>query len=170
MSSRGGEVKPAAAAAALDLIDQNGSPFTFNDVKGNVFVVYFGYTTCPDLCPTTLSDFTAVKAGLGEKASRVRFGLVTVDPDRDTPERLKKYLGFFDPEFVGLSGNAEQTAAVERNYGVIAKRVDYPGTSTGYLMDHTSIIYIIDPNGRLRVTFQYGADPKDIVADIEHLL
>lgn len=167
---KGGEVKPAAAAAPIQLIDQDGSPFSLSQLKGKAVVLYFGYTTCPDLCPTTLSDFVAVKAELGDDASKVRFGLVTVDPERDRPERLKQYLGFFDPEFFGLTGSSDQIAAVEQAYGVVAKRVEYPGTSTGYLMDHTSVIYLIDSQGRMRVTFAYGADPKDIAADLKHLI
>lgn len=167
---KGGQVKPIAAAAPIELTDQDGRPFSLADLKGNVVVLYFGYTTCPDLCPTTLSDFTAVKAALGKQADAVRFGLVTVDPERDTPERLQHYLEFFDPAFIGLTGSAEQISTVEREYGVIAKRVDFPGTSTGYLMDHTSVIYVIDSKGMMRVTFQYGADPNDIADDIRHLL
>ena len=167
---KGGQVKPIARAAPIELTDQNGQPFSLTSLKGNVFVLYFGYTTCPDLCPTTLSDFTAVKTALGEKAEKVQFGLVTVDPERDTPARLKQYLGFFDPTFIGLTGSAEQIAAVEREYGVVAKRVEFPGTSTGYLMDHTSVIYVIDSKGMMRVTFQYGSDPNDIAEDIRHLL
>lgn len=167
---KGGQVKPIVAAAPIQLTDQNGAPFSLSDLKGNVVVLYFGYTTCPDLCPTTLSDFTAVKAELGEDANSVRFGLITVDPGRDTSDRLKQYLGFFDPTFFGLTGSADAIASVERAYGVVATRVDFPGTSTGYLMDHTSIIYVIDPQGRMRLSFTYGTDPSDIAADVEHLL
>lgn len=166
----GGEYKPPKAAAALDLVDQNGEPFSLADQQGNVLLVYFGYTTCPDLCPTTLSDFAAVKDDLGVDADRVRFVMATFDPERDTTARLKEYLGFFDPDFIGLRGDDAQTEAFKQAYGVTVKRVEYPESATGYLLDHTALIYVIDPEGRLRLTYPYGTDPADIAADVRHLL
>jgi protein SCO1/2 len=166
----GGEITPARAAAPIDLVDQNGQPFTLDEQRGNVVLVYFGYTTCPDLCPTTLSDFTAIKTGLGDEAESVTFLMVTVDPERDTTARLKEYLGFFDPDFVGARGDQAQTEQVKLGYGVIANRVEYPNSATGYLVDHTSLIYLIDPDGRLRVTYPYGTDPELIEQDVRHLL
>jgi protein SCO1/2 len=166
----GGEIKPAQAAAPLNLTDQDGNAFTLDQWDGKVALIYFGYTTCPDLCPTTLSDFTAVKEELGEKAQNVRFSLVSVDPERDTPNRLKEYLGFFDPDFIGLTGTPEQVDEVKRGYGVVALKVEQPESATGYLVDHTSLIYVIDRDGKLRLTFPYGADPADIAEDVRHLL
>jgi protein SCO1/2 len=166
----GGEMRPAKAAGALDLTDQNGVPFSLSQLTGDVVVVYFGYTTCPDLCPTTLSDFTAVKSALGARASQVKFLMVSLDPERDTLPVLKRYLAFFDPEFIGLRGDTQQTAAVEAEYGVIAKRVDYPDSATKYLIDHTALIYVIDPQGRFKLTYPYGTDPALIAQDIQHLM
>jgi protein SCO1/2 len=167
---KGGEIAPAQSAPPLNLTDHNGQSFTLDRLKGSVVVVYFGYTTCPDLCPTTLSDFTAVKASLGDDAARVRFVLVTVDPERDSAARLKEYLGFFDPDFIGLRGDNQQIETVKQAYGVIATRVEYPNSATGYLVDHTSLVYVVDTDGRLRLTYAYGTDPADITEDLRHLI
>ena len=166
----GGEYIPAWTAPALDLTDQNGNPFSLADQRGRVVLVYFGYTTCPDLCPTTLSDFHVVKVELGADAGRVDFVLATFDPERDTQARLKEYLNFFDPDFIGLRGGQAQTEAFKRDYGVVVKRVDYPDSATGYLLDHTALVYVIDPEGLLRLSFPYGTDPALIAQDLRHLL
>lgn len=166
----GGEYLPPAVAPALDLLDQNGQPFSLADERGNVVLVYFGYTTCPDLCPTTLSDFQVVKDDLGADAGRTRFVLVTFDPERDTQQRLQEYLAFFDPDFIGLRGDNDQTAALTRAYGVTVKRVEYPESATGYLLDHTALIYAVDTDGRLRLAFPYGTDPALVAQDVRHLL
>lgn len=167
---KGGELSPAQAAASLDLIDQNGDPFSLDDVEGEVSLVYFGYTTCPDLCPTTLADFSAVKTMLGEDAEKVNFVLVTVDPERDNSARLGEYLNFFDSDFIGLTGDEASIESAKSGYGVVATRVEYPESQTGYLMDHTSLTYVIDRDGNLRLTYPYGFDPESIVEDVRHLL
>lgn len=166
----GGEIRPAAQAPALDLTDQHGEPFSLENEDRPVTLIYFGYTTCPDLCPTTLNDFTIVKDDLGESAATVDFVLVTFDPERDTQERLKEYLNFFDPDFIGLRGDETQTARFLQDYGVTIERVEYPNSSTGYLIDHTALIYVIDKEGRLRLTYPYGADPLLIAEDVRHLV
>ena len=166
----GGEYVPARPAPALDLPDQNGQPFSLAAQQGKVSLLYFGYTTCPDLCPTTLSDFAAVKADLGPASDNVNYLLVTFDPERDTPERLREYLGFFDPDFVGLRGDEAQTAAVLKAYGVTVERVEYPESATKYLFDHSALIYLVDPDGNLRASYPYGTDPKLIAEDVAHLL
>ncbi|MCA9858742.1 MAG: SCO family protein [Thermomicrobiales bacterium] len=166
----GGEISPAAAAPALDLTDQNGESFSLSQENGNVSLIYFGYTTCPDLCPTTLIDFTTVKDELGEDGADVDFIMVTFDPERDTEERMKEYLNFFDPEFIGLRGDDAQTEQFLTNYGVTVNRVEYPESETGYLLDHTALIYVIDKEGRLRLTYPYGTDPLMIVEDVQHLV
>lgn len=167
----GGEISPPAAAPALELSDQNGEAFTLAQDEGNVSLIYFGYTTCPDLCPTTLNDFAIVKEELGEEAaSEVDFIMVTFDPERDTQARMKEYLNFFDPEFIGLRGDDAQTQQFLKDYGVTVNRVDYPNSSTGYLLDHTALIYVIDKEGRLRLTYPYGTDPAMIAEDVQHLV
>lgn len=166
----GGEYLPAQPAPALDLMDQRGAAFSLAAQQGKVVLLYFGYTTCPDLCPTTLSDFQVIKDELGADAERTEFVLVTFDPERDTPERLTQYLAFFDDEFIGLRGDAAQTEAATLAYGVTVKRVEYPESATGYLLDHTALIYVIDPEGRLRLSYPYGTDPALIAQDVRHLL
>lgn len=167
---KGGEISPAAAAPPLDLTDQNGEPFTLAQAEGKVSLIYFGYTTCPDLCPTTLNDFAIVKENLGDEAAEVDFIMVTFDPERDTQTRMQEYLNFFDPGFIGLRGDDAQTAQFLKDYGVTIKRVEYPNSSTGYLIDHTALIYVIDKEGRLRLTYPYGTDPAMIVEDVRHLI
>lgn len=166
----GGFYSPAVAAAPLDLTDMNGDPFTLDQLKGNVALVYFGYTTCPDVCPTTLTDFQAVKEDLGADAARVKFLLVTIDPERDTEAKLKEYLAFFDPDFIGLRGDDEQTEQFKQDYGILVKRVEYPDSATRYLLDHSAQSFAIDPEGRLALTFPYGMDPALIAQDVRHLL
>jgi protein SCO1/2 len=166
---KGGEIQPPSMAAPLKLTDQYGNPFSLETVKGNVALVYFGYASCPDLCPTTLSDFAVVKDELGTAADRVRFILVTVDPERDTPERMEQYLSFFDPDFIGLWGTEAEIEDAKAGYGAISRKVEST-SGAGYLVDHSSLIYLIDREGRLRLTYPYGIDPLSIVEDIRHLL
>lgn len=166
----GGEISPAAEAPPLNLTDVNGDPFTLDQEAGKVALVYFGYTTCPDVCPTTLIDLSTVKGELGETAADVDFIMVTFDPERDTQERMKEYLNFFDPEFIGLVGDNEQTEQFLKDYGVTIKRTEYPNSSTGYLIDHTALIYVIDKDGNLRMTYPYGTDPLLIAEDVQHLV
>lgn len=166
----GGELTPAQAAPPLALTGPDGETFDVAGNPGGVTLVYFGYTTCPDLCPTTINDFVTIKEDLGPLADRAEFVLVTVDPERDTQERLAEYLAFFDESFVGLRGDEAQTEAAKLGYGVTSEKVEYPDSSTGYLVDHTSLVYLIDPAGNLRATYPYGTDPIDIAADVRHLL
>lgn len=166
----GGEYDPAAPAPPLNLTTQHGEPFALSDLEGNVTLIYFGYTTCPDYCPTTISNFTVVKELLGEDADRVKFVLVTFDPERDTPERLRQYLSFFDEEFIGLRGDGKQTEQVLKDYGITVIRVDQPESATEYLLDHSTRTYVIDPEGRLRLSFSYELPPESMAADIRALL
>jgi len=166
----GGEYVPPQAAPAIELTDQFGEPFSLAGQSGKVSMLYFGYTTCPDLCPTTLSDFAVVKSELGDAAADVNFVLITFDPERDTPERLRQYLSFFDDDFIGVSGDMAETEAILQDYGVTINRVEYPDSATGYLIDHTALIYVIDAEGRLRLSYPYGTPPDSMAADVKHLL
>ncbi|GIW04861.1 MAG: electron transporter SenC [Thermomicrobiales bacterium] len=166
----GGELVPLRPAAPIELTDQNGRPFSLKEQEGKVVVLYFGYTSCPDACPTTLSDWISVKEALGQDAARVRFVMVTVDPERDTPERLAQYLAFFDPAFIGLSGTVEQTQALLQAYGVVAVKRQFDDSAAGYLVDHTTSVFVIDTLGRLRLVYAHGTDPKLIAEDLRHLL
>jgi protein SCO1/2 len=165
----GGEIDPAKPAPPLALTDQHGQPFDLSAAKGDAVLLFFGYTSCPDVCPTTLSDFSAIKADLGEDAERVRFVFVTVDPERDTPARVGEYLAAFDPAFVGLTGTPDQITQAKAGYGVVSPKAD-TWSATGYLLDHSSLTYAIDRQGRWRLTYGYGTDPAAIADDMRHLL
>ncbi|HEY8445830.1 MAG TPA: SCO family protein [Thermomicrobiales bacterium] len=166
----GGEIQPVRAAAPIELTDQRGQPFSLADQAGAVVVLYFGYTACPDACPTTLSDWISVKEELGKDAERVRFVMVTVDPERDTPERLGEYLAFFDPEFIGLAGTPEQIQAITQDYGVAVVKREFDESAMSYLVDHTTSTFVIDTKGNLRLVYAHGTDPELIAEDIRHLL
>lgn len=166
----GGEISPLRPAAPIELTDQHGQRFSLADQAGKVVILYFGYTSCPDACPTTLSDWMAVKEALGRDAARVRFVMVTVDPERDTPERLAQYLAFFDPEFIGLTGTPEQTQAIAQAYGIVAVKRQFDETAMGYLVDHTTSTFVIDTKGRMRLVYAHGTDPELIAEDLRHLL
>jgi len=166
----GGTYSPPAAAYPLDLIDQDGQAFSLDTFKGDVVLLYFGYTFCPSFCPTTMADMQKVKTALGDDADRVAVVMVTVDPERDTPERLKQWMGFFDPSFIGLSGTEEQLTSIKRAYGVTAiKGTPEPGQDY-YLVDHSTLLYGIDPDGNLRLSWAYGTSPEAITEDVRHLL
>lgn len=166
---QGGDISPPNPAPALALTDQHGQPFDLADQRGKAVLLFFGYTNCPDICPTTLSDFLAIKDALGDRADNVAFVLVTVDPARDTPERLTQYLNFFDPGFIGLTGNDEQIAQAKQGYGVYSQ-IQESTSSLGYLVDHTSALFVIDPDGNYRLVYPYGTDPAIVTEDVSHLL
>jgi protein SCO1 len=154
---------------ALSLPDQNGTLRTLADFKGKVVVVFFGYTQCPDVCPTTMAELAQVKKALGADGDRVQGVFVSVDPERDTPEILKAYLAAFDPSFVALRGTPEQTLAAAKDFKVYYSKV--PGKAEGsYTMDHTAGSYIFDTNGRLRLFMRYGTGAEALTADLKTLL
>ena len=161
---------PPRPAADLALTAVDGSEFRVSQHRGAVILLFFGYTSCPDVCPTTLVEMSQVRAILGEMADRVRFVFITVDPERDTPERLGTYVGAFDPTFIALTGSAEQLAQVRRTYGAIAEKQKPRGTAAAYLMAHTASVYVIDPEGQLRLQFPWGMSVEDMVQDIKLLL
>ena len=153
----------------LALTDHTGQPRTLADFKGKVVVVFFGFTQCPDVCPTTLAEMKAVKEKLGKDGERVQVLFVTVDPERDTAELLAKYVPAFDPTFLGLYGDAEATARAAKEFKVYYKKV--PGSSpTNYSIDHTAASYVYDPSGRLRLFVKHAQGPDALAHDIELLL
>ena len=167
---RGSEMPEDITTKNFTLTDQNGQPFTLSKQKGQVVLMFFGYTFCPDVCPMTLSTFVEVKKGLKEQAKDVKFVYVTVDPDRDTPERLKNHLVNFDPEFIGLTGDEDILEKVYNAYGVYHDRNDVEGSEGVYFMSHTSSIFIIDRSGKWRLLFNYGTSKEDMIHDIQLLL
>lgn len=166
---QGVDITGAEYAQTLSLPDANGQLRTLADFKGKVVVVFFGYTQCPDVCPTTMAELAQVKKTLGKDGERVQGIFVTVDPQRDTPEVLKSYLASFDPSFVALRGTPEQTQAVAKEFKVFFAKV--PGTTEGsYTVDHTAGSYILDANGKIRVFERYGSGGAPLTADLKALL
>jgi protein SCO1/2 len=153
----------------FSLVDHNGKPRTLADFRGKVVVMFFGYTQCPDVCPTTMAEMAAVMKDLGPAADQVQVLFVTLDPERDTQPLLAQYVPAFDPRFIGLYGNAAQTAAVAREFKIFYSKV--PGSAPGtYTLDHTAGTYVFDRQGKLRLFVRNGQDPRAIVHDIRQLL
>lgn len=141
-----------------------------SDLRGKVVLLYFGYTACPDVCPTTLSDLRRVQKSLGARASQVQVVHVTVDPERDTPERLHQYLSGFHPDFLGLSGSLDELKPVWQAYGVVREVEPAPQSALGYFVNHSARVYLIDPEGRLFLSYAYGTPPEDILYDVQLML
>jgi protein SCO1/2 len=156
---------------SLSLPDQTGKTRTLADFKGKVTVVFFGFTQCPDVCPTTMAELAQIKKALGPAGEKLQGVFITVDPERDTPERLQAYMQGFDPSFIALRGTPEQTAAVAKDFRVYYAKV--PGKAEGsYTMDHTAGSYIFDATGRLRLFTRYGDKDStaNLTADLKTLL
>jgi protein SCO1/2 len=153
----------------LSLTDTEGRRRTLADFRGKVVVLFFGFTQCPDVCPSTMAELTEVKRSLGADGERVQGVFVTIDPERDTPELLKAYIASFDPSFVALRGDADETSKAAREFKVFYAKV--PGkTGTSYTMDHTAGSYVIDAAGRLRLFTRYGSGAQALADDLKLLL
>jgi protein SCO1/2 len=162
------DITGAPFARHLELPDADGKMRTLADWNGKVVVVFFGYTQCPDFCPTTLAELAQAKKALGATGDRVQVVFVTVDPERDTPAVLKAYLANFGPDFVGLRGSLEQTAAVAQEFKVFYAKV--PGKTPGsYSMDHSAASFVFDTHGQARLYVPYGAEPKGFASDLQQL-
>lgn len=166
---QGSLIDPPVPAADFELTDQDGRPFRLSDQQGKVVLIFFGYTHCPDVCPITLSEYKQIKRQLGERAENVQFLFITVDPERDTPERLNAYVRNFDPDFIGLTGSQAELEAVWESYYVYQARVE-SGSAAGYLVDHTARVYAIDRQNNWRLTYPFGMEVSKIVKDVSFLL
>jgi protein SCO1/2 len=151
------------------LPDQNGQVRTPTDFKGKVAAVFFGYTQCPDVCPTALAELAQVKKLLGKDGERLQAVFITVDPERDTPAILKSYVGSFDPNFVGLRGTPEQTTAVAKSFKIFFAKTAGK-TPDSYTLDHTAGTFLFDPQGQVRVFERYGGGTEALTADVKTLL
>jgi protein SCO1/2 len=156
-------------ARDLQLPDADGQPRSLKDFRGKAVVLFFGYTQCPDVCPTTLSEIAEAKRLLGADGARVQGVFVTLDPERDTPQVVKAYVANFDPTFVALRGSPEQVAAVAKDFKIFYKKVEGK-TPTSYTLDHSAASYVYDPAGRLRLYTRYGTGPEALAADLKLLL
>lgn len=159
---------PRDAPELIDAVDQNGDPFTFSQFEDKVIMVYFGYVNCPDACPATLAEWREVKAELGDDADDVVFVMVTVDPERDTPERLKGWLGFWDPAFYGVSMSPEDTETLTQQWGISVTKEESTSAS-GYLVTHDVSTYVIGPDRQLHLTYPLGFAPADMAEDLRHM-
>ena len=165
----GVDITGAEYARTLSLTDQYGQPRTLADFKGKVTLVFFGFTQCPDVCPATMAELAQIKAKLGADGNRVQGVFVTLDPERDTTEMLKAYMGGFDPSFIALRGTLEQTAAAAKEFKVYYAKV--PGKSPGtYSLDHTAGSYVFDTHGKVRLFVRYGSGAEALTADLTALL
>ncbi len=163
------DITGADYAFALELADPAGRRRTLAEFKGKVVVLFFGFTQCPDVCPTTMAELATVKQQLGANGARVVPVFVTVDPERDSPTVLGAYVGNFGPDFVALRGTPEETKAVAKAFKIFYAKV--PGkTETSYSVDHTARSYIYDTRGRLRLATRNGAGPEALASDLKQLL
>jgi protein SCO1 len=156
-------------ATDFTLTGQNGQPVSLRDFQGKVVLLYFGYTTCPDVCPATLAILHQAHVALGKQADDVQVLMVTVDPERDTQEVMADYTSHFDSSFIGLTGTPEQIAEVATYYGIYYEKVE-GNSAVGYLVNHTANVMAIDKEGYLRVVFPFGATVEDVTADLKYLL
>jgi protein SCO1/2 len=166
------------AGAALDapqpvpdftLTGSDGSPVSLSDFRGQYVYLYFGYTFCPDICPTTLAKLARVRSELGDEAGRMQVVMVSVDPERDTPEALGDYVTRFDPTFIGLTGSKADIDAAGEAFGLFYERHE-GSAATGYLIDHTARAFLIGPDGRALVAYPHDAPDEDVLADLRWLM
>ena len=160
--------QPAAIGGPFKLTDQNGKTVTEASLKGKPTLIFFGYTHCPDVCPTSLFEMSEVLRAMGKDADKVNAVFISVDPERDTPATMKDYLSSFDPHLEGLSGDPAETAKVITSYRVYAKKV--PTKDGDYTMDHTALIYLMDRDGRFVSPFNLKRTPEEAAADLKKYL
>jgi len=162
------DISSADFGQPFTLTGQDGKPHALGDYQGKAVALFFGYTHCPDICPTTMLEYQQVMKLLGKDSDRVQVLFVSIDPQRDTPRVLAGYVPFFDKRFMGLTGSAEQVAKVAAQYKIVAQRQDR--ADGGYTMDHSAGSYLFDTAGKLRVYVPYGTPAADIAHDLQQLL
>lgn len=169
-------VNPPVAVRDHTLTDQNGQPLAISSLRGKVTLLFFGYTHCPDVCPTTLADYKIIKQQLGEDAAKVNFVFITVDPDRDDAPQIKSYLSNFDPAFIGLTADIDLLTQVASEYGATFTAPEHDHKHSegvegdNYFISHTSPSFVIDPDGTLRLVYFYGSTPETIVTGVRSLM
>ena len=163
------DISGADFAQALNLTDHTGKPRALSDFKGKAVAIFFGYTHCPDVCPTTMADLKQAMKLLGAQAEELQVLFVTLDPERDTQEVLAQYVPSFDQRFIGLYGSKDEIAKATADFKIFASRVENSGKS-GYTIDHSAGLYIYDKTGKIRLYVAYGEKPQVIAADIKKLL
>ena len=168
-SFRSIDITGADYARDFQLTDHNGQQRSMADFRGKVVVVFFGFTQCPDVCPTAMADLVQVKAALGSEGDKLQALFITVDPERDTPEVLKAYAGNFDPTFLGLRPSLEQLPELTRHFKIFYKKNEGP-TPRSYTLDHSAGSYVFDPQGRVRLYTRQGMSAAGLTEDLRLLL
>ncbi|WP_439586301.1 SCO family protein [Hydrogenophaga sp.] len=163
------DITGADYATGFSLTDHNGQARTLADFKGKVVVIFFGFTQCPDVCPTSMSELAEVKRLLGSDGDRLQGLFISVDPERDTPEIMKQYMASFDPTFLALYAAPDALPELAKSFKVYYKKVDGP-TPTSYTMDHSAGSYVYDPQGRIRLYHRYGSGAAALAGDVKKLL
>jgi protein SCO1/2 len=162
-------LEPPSEAADFELIAHTGEPWKLSDQRGKVVLIFFGFTSCPDICPTTLATMSTVFRELGDDVENVELAFITLDPERDTLKRLEKYMSIFNPKFTGLFASEADMAPIAKAYGVTYERREMPESALKYTIDHTPFIYVIDKNGMWRELLQDDLPLEDLVNDIRYL-
>ena len=151
------------------LTGPGGEAVSLRDFRGKAVLLYFGYTFCPDVCPATMVELARATEMLGEDANKTQVIMISVDPDRDSPEKLADYVTHFDPSFIGVTGSEDEVAAVATQYGIFYEK--HEGTvASGYLIDHTASVVVVDADGYLRLVYPFGTAAEDIAEDLGHLV
>jgi protein SCO1/2 len=159
-----------AKAPEIELSNVKGGIYRLSESLGQTILIYFGYTSCPDICPGTLAQARKMFDLLGDQAERVEFLFITVDPERDTDEVMSAYVSAFDPRIIGLRGSPEELAEVFSRYGIVAEKEVVPESAVGYVMNHTTRVFLVDAEGRLRLSYPFGTVAEDMAADLQHLM
>lgn len=165
----GSVIEPALAAADFELTQANGEVFRLSGQRGKVVLIFFGYTNCPDFCPTTLSEFKLIHQELDDLSAQVEFVFITIDPERDSAEKMQSYAQAFHPDFIGLSGDQETLQPIWEAFFVYRQKAEV-GSAAGYLMEHSTRVIVVDKIGNFRMTFPYGLAANAMAADLIHLL
>ena len=167
---KGGAFDPPRLAPDFSLRGSDGTELKLSRYRGKLVILEFGYTSCPEVCPTSLAMLALARKKLGTLASDVQVVYVTVDPERDTVAIMRPYLAAFDPSFIGVTGSAETLAAVRKAYGISASKTMVAGSKTAYMMSHSSYLYLIDKQGSLRSMMPFGSSADDVAHDVRILL
>ncbi len=165
----GAVIDPPQPLPDFTLTTGGDTPVSLSDFRGEYVYIYFGYTFCPDFCPTTMSALTRARRELGEDADRMRVIMITVDPERDTPDVIANYVRFFDPSYVGLTGTTAEIDAAGEPFGVFYQKHE-GSAEAGYLVDHSTRTYLIDPEGNYRVAYPYETTPEQFAEDLRWLM
>ena len=161
---------PFPVAAPIELTRADGQPFRLDDQRGKIVLLFFGYTSCPDVCPTTMGEMKQVVDALGKSGDSVQVVFISVDPDRDTPEKMQAYADHFNKNFIGLSGSMEELQKIWDAYGIYREANQTDASAMGYIVDHTARVTLVDADGNLRLSYGFQTPVEDIVYDIKLLL